>query len=83
MIQEQEPLRSECAHFVECIKSGDTPRSSGEVGARVTRILSAAQQSLRNGNEKILIDDVTPKPELVTGRLIAKELPAGYAVETP
>lgn len=45
-----EPLHYECAHFVECIRDNKTPRTDGENGLRVVRVLEAAQQSLaQNG----------------------------------
>ena len=45
-----EPLRNECAHFVECVREGKRPRTDGENGLRVVRVLEAAQESLaKNG----------------------------------
>ena len=41
-----EPLRIECEHFVECIRSGATPRSDGRSGLRVVRVLEQLQRSL-------------------------------------
>jgi predicted dehydrogenase len=41
-----EPLRSECAHFIECIQTGRQPLTNGEHGRRVVRILEAAQRSM-------------------------------------
>jgi predicted dehydrogenase len=41
-----EPLRLECEHFVECVVSGQRPRSDGESGLRVVRVLEQLQQSL-------------------------------------
>lgn len=41
-----EPLRNECAHFVECIRESKRPRTDGENGLRVVRVLEAAQESL-------------------------------------
>jgi predicted dehydrogenase len=41
-----EPLRIECEHFVECIRTGTTPRSDGRSGLRVVRVLEALQRSL-------------------------------------
>ena len=41
-----EPLRLECEHFVECIRTGQTPRSDGHSGLRVVRVLEALQNSL-------------------------------------
>lgn len=44
-----EPLRLECQHFVDCVLNNTTPRSDGEDGLRVVRVLNAAQQSLKQG----------------------------------
>jgi predicted dehydrogenase len=41
-----EPLRLECEHFVESILSGLRPRSDGESGLRVVRVLERLQRSL-------------------------------------
>lgn len=43
-----EPLKIECQHFLECIRDGRIPRSSGRDGLRVVSVLEAAQRSLRN-----------------------------------
>jgi predicted dehydrogenase len=45
-IANAEPLRLECEHFVECISSGATPRSDGESGLRVVRVLEGLQAAL-------------------------------------
>ncbi len=44
-----EPLKAECQHFIDCILNNRTPRSDGEDGLRVVRILNAAQKSLKQG----------------------------------
>jgi len=41
-----EPLRLAAGHFVECIARGATPRSDGESGLRVVRVLEALQREL-------------------------------------
>jgi predicted dehydrogenase len=41
-----EPLFSECSHFVECIRTGNPPRTGGDSGKRVVDILAAADRSL-------------------------------------
>ena len=48
-VPSQEPLRIECEHFVDCVRTGDTPRSDGHNGARVVRVLEALQSSLDAG----------------------------------
>ena len=45
-VPNREPLQLECEHFVECVRDGRTPRSDGEAGVRVVRVLEALQQSL-------------------------------------
>jgi predicted dehydrogenase len=41
-----EPLRIECQHFIDCVRTGSRPRSDGESGLRVVRVLEQLQQSL-------------------------------------
>jgi len=43
-----EPLRLECKHFLDCVIGGRQPRTNGEEGVRVMRVLEAAQHSLAN-----------------------------------
>jgi predicted dehydrogenase len=43
-----EPLRIECEHFIECILTGASPRSDGNSGLRVVRVLEALQRSLES-----------------------------------
>jgi predicted dehydrogenase len=45
-ISNEEPLRIECAHFIECIRDGKEPRSGPESGLRVVRVLEQLQNSL-------------------------------------
>jgi UDP-2-acetamido-3-amino-2,3-dideoxy-glucuronate N-acetyltransferase len=45
-LDEGEPLRLECQHFLDCIRSGATPRTDGREGLRVLRVLARATQSL-------------------------------------
>ena len=45
-ISNSEPLRLECEHFIQCIRSGATPRSDGLSGLRVVRVLERLQRSL-------------------------------------
>jgi predicted dehydrogenase len=45
-ISNEEPLRIECRHFVEAIREGREPRSGGEAGLRVVRVLEQLQRSL-------------------------------------
>ncbi len=41
-----EPLKLECQHFLECVRTRATPLSDAADGLRVVRILAAAQRSM-------------------------------------
>ena len=45
-ISNEEPLRIECRHFIDCIAEGRQPRSGPQSGLRVVRVLEALQDSL-------------------------------------
>ena len=46
-IKQDEPLKLECQHFLDCIRTGATPITDGRLGLNVVRILEAAGNSLR------------------------------------
>lgn len=48
-----EPLLDECKHFLDCIQSGQRPRTDGRNGLRVVKVLEAAERSLRSGGVAI------------------------------
>jgi UDP-2-acetamido-3-amino-2,3-dideoxy-glucuronate N-acetyltransferase len=45
-VDKAEPLKQECLHFVECIRSGARPRTDGREGLAVLRVLDRAQAAL-------------------------------------
>ena len=45
-LEESEPLRAECQHFLECLASGATPRTDGEEGMRVLKVLEMAEADM-------------------------------------
>jgi predicted dehydrogenase len=49
-VPNEEPLRIECRHFLECVRNGTEPRSGSEAGLRVVRVLEALQRSLRESS---------------------------------
>jgi predicted dehydrogenase len=51
----QEPLRIECQHFVDCVRTRKPPLTDGESGLRVVKVLAAAQASLEAGGAPIAI----------------------------
>ena len=51
-LQDAEPLSVMCRHFLECIETGKTPRSDGESGLRMVKLLAASDESIAaNGAE--------------------------------
>lgn len=57
MLDQAEALRTECLHFIECIKTNETPDTDGNAGLRVLRILEAAERSLGKGGQMEPLDD--------------------------
>ena len=55
-LNEYEPLKRECEHFLASIRGAETPISDGYSGLRVVSILEAANQSLRNNGIQQAID---------------------------
>jgi predicted dehydrogenase/acetyltransferase-like isoleucine patch superfamily enzyme len=47
LIEEGEPLKLECRHFLDCMATGATPRTDGREGLRVLRVLARASAALR------------------------------------
>ncbi len=50
-----EPLRNECDHFLDCIRTSQTPLVGGAEGAAVVRALEAIDRSMRDhGREQVV-----------------------------
>jgi len=45
-VSNEEPLRIECKHFLECVRDGTEPRTGGESALRVVRVLERLQRDL-------------------------------------
>jgi len=52
-IKQEEPLKNECQHFLDCIALGTAPLTSGENGLEVVRILEGSSESLRRDGAPI------------------------------
>jgi predicted dehydrogenase len=59
-----EPLRVECQHFVDSIINHTEPRSNGEVGLKIVRVLEAAQKSLEHHGQRMPVEVAAAQPEL-------------------
>lgn len=45
-VKASEPLKNQCAHFVQCVESGAKPLTDGRNGVDVIRVLEAVQKSM-------------------------------------
>jgi UDP-2-acetamido-3-amino-2,3-dideoxy-glucuronate N-acetyltransferase len=51
---QEEPLRCECEHFLECIAARKPARTGGDEGLRVLQVLNGCQESLESGKSQII-----------------------------
>jgi predicted dehydrogenase len=52
-IKQEEPLKTECQHFLDCINQGTTPLTDGKQGLELVRILEASSRSLKSGGASV------------------------------
>ena len=52
-----EPLKLECEHFINCVKTRATPKTDGENGLKVLRILEACRKEKQFIHESSYVDD--------------------------
>lgn len=50
-----EPLKAECQHFLECIRSGTPPITDGRSGLAVVRALAAIERSVKGGGHEVTV----------------------------
>ncbi len=48
-----EALQAEMRHFIECVRDGKKPRTDGEAGLVVVRVLELAMRSMRSGGARV------------------------------
>ena len=54
-IKQEEPLKVECQHFLDCIESGSRPLTDGVHGLQVVRVLEASSQSLKQEGAPVVV----------------------------
>jgi len=54
-IKLNEPLLTECEHFIECVKTGTQPLTDGLDGLNVVKALEAATESMKEQSKIISI----------------------------
>jgi predicted dehydrogenase len=65
-IKQEEPLKVECQHFLECIEFGRESQTSGRDGWDLVRILEASSKSLRSNGSPVRFGSERPRP--INGR---------------
>jgi predicted dehydrogenase len=56
-LDDSEPLKVACQHFVDCIKTGVEPKSSGQHGLEVVRVIEAANYSLAHSGAVVTLEN--------------------------
>ncbi len=65
-IKQEEPLRGECQHFLECIEKGVEPLTSGYKGLELVKILEAASASLKEQGAPVKFSRHPDVPERIS-----------------
>ena len=52
-IKQEEPLKNECQHFLDCIRQGTPPLTGGQQGLELVRILEASSDSLERSGAAV------------------------------
>jgi predicted dehydrogenase len=83
-IKQEEPLKTECQHFLECIRTGNKPLTDGHQGLGLVRILEASSESLKRDGAPISLmarkrNETAKVPEFAEGvtHLVASQARAG------
>jgi predicted dehydrogenase len=77
-IKQEEPLKVECQHFLDCIRDGKTPLTSGRQGLQVVKVLEAASASIKQNGLSVPLaghsNGSVTRPSLATmfGRNVLK-----------
>ena len=59
-IKQDEPLKLECQHFLDCISTGAVPITNGRLGLEVVKILEASSESLRQHGASVNLGTTAP-----------------------
>ncbi len=55
-LDDAEPLKTECQHFIDCIEGGECSKSSGRDGLEVLLALDAADRSIKKNGMEVRIE---------------------------
>lgn len=69
--EKAEPLKEELKHFIDCVKSRTQPKTDGNEGLKVLRILEAAEKSLSSNHCAVPIQQQSSKTSAVGDTLMS------------
>jgi len=75
-VKQEEPLKTECLHFLDCIRGSEKPLTCGVQGLDVVRILEASSASLKQDGRAVALDCPEPFSRGMQPRLEAVLAPA-------
>lgn len=61
-VKQEEPLKVECQHFIDCIRNGTRPLTDGRQALAMVRILEAASASLKHEGGPVYFDKKAGQP---------------------
>ena len=71
-IEPAEPLKNQCRHFLECVRTGKRPVSNGVDGGNVVRVLEAINRSMECKGLQVPVED---KADYVHANVDAPQAP--------
>ena len=54
-IEASEPLKNQCRHFLSTVQNGRLPRSDGQAGLEIVKIMEAIDQSIQQQGSPVFI----------------------------
>jgi len=69
-INQEEPLKNECQHFLDCIKQGTQSLTNGDRGLELVRILEASSASLKQGGAPIKFAPTKKREFSISDRIV-------------
>jgi len=68
--EKAEPLKEELKHFIDCVKSRTQPKTDGNEGLKVLRILEAAEKSLSSNHCAVALQQQLSNTSAIGGKLM-------------
>ena len=81
-VKQEEPLRIECQHFLDCIRQGTAPLTGGTQGMEVVRVLEASSASLKQNGGLISLS-AQPKKHPVGARTNGETPLQSFEIDVP